>query len=319
MSPITTIFRRDNFVHNSSLKLWEVGPRDGLQSENKTLPIEAKCHLVSSLMDAGIRQIEVGSFVRAIPQLNDTDALVAHLSAHPLRGETKLTGLIFNAKGLARAVAAGVDGVCLVVFPSETMALKNSGVGAHDGLRIAMDLAVDAKKHGLFVRVDVGTAWSCPYEGQIATERVFEFSSSLLSLPEVDEVALADTIGSAHPFEVHARFLPLIDKYGPARLAGHFHDTQGFALANVTAAYSAGVETFDSSLGGLGGCPFAPGAAGNLATEDLLLLAQKIQSKDLQSVDLSKIWRLIDELQDAIGRPLGGRSAHLWRNRCSDK
>lgn len=315
MSPITTLYHRGNSEVREPMKLWEVSPRDGLQSEKSILPLEAKRQLVSSLMDAGLRHIEVGSFVRTIPQLSDTDALTERLASHPLRAQTTLTGLIFNAKGLKRAIAAGVDGVCVVVMPSETFALKNSGVGAQEGLRRALDLVSEAKQRGLFVRVDVATSWSCPYEGTIPAERVSEFASSFLSNPSVDEVALADTIGHAHPFEVYQRFLPLIEKFGPDRLAGHFHDTQGFAIANVSAAYSAGVRIFDSSLGGLGGCPFAPGAAGNLATEDLLLLAQKMGSPQASEIELGALWGLIETLQTTMGRPLGGRSGHWWRNR----
>jgi len=313
MSPVTTLVQRDVIHKSSSLKLWEVGPRDGLQSECRSLSIENKVHLVSSLMEAGLRQIEVGSFVRAIPQMENTDDLFQQLAQHPLRKQTKLTGLIFNAKGLERAIASGADGACLVVFPSESMALKNSGVGSHEGLRRTLSLAAAAKSQNLFVRVDVGTAWTCPYEGFIAADRVFEFASSLLSVPEIDEVALADTLGHAHPFDVKDRFLPLVERFGPSRLAGHFDDTQGFALANVTAAYSTGVTIFDASVGGLGGCPFAPGAAGNLATEDLLLFAQKIQDSQLCSVDLTKIWKLVADLETTLGRSLGGRSSQWWR------
>jgi hydroxymethylglutaryl-CoA lyase len=315
MSPITTLVRRDVVSTNSTLKLWEVGPRDGLQSEKQTLPLEKKRHMVAALMDAGVRQIEVGSFVKAVPQLRDTDELVKQLADHPLRYQTKFTGLVFNERGLERALESGVDGVCLVVFPSETMAIKNSGVGSYEGLRRALDLASSAKKENLFVRVDIGTAWTCPYEGLISAEKVFEFSSALLSVPYTDEVALADTLGHAHPTEVMKRFLPLTQRYGTERLAAHFHDTQGFALANVTAAYSIGVSVFDASVGGLGGCPFAPGAAGNLATEDLLLFAQKMQDSQLNSVDLSRVWKLIDDLEACVDRPLGGRSRGWWRGR----
>jgi hydroxymethylglutaryl-CoA lyase len=267
-------------------------------------------------MEAGLRQIKVGSFVKSASQLEDTDELVKLLAQHPLRDQTKLTGLIFNEKGLDRALAVGVDGVCLVVFPSESMAMKNSSIGSYEGLRRTTDLARAAKKEGLFVRVDVGTAWNCPYEGLVAADRVHEFASNLLDAPEIDEVALADTLGHAHPIEVKERFLPLIERFGTKRLAAHFHDTQGFALANVTVAYSLGVSIFDASVGGLGSCPFAPGAAGNLATEDFVLLASKMKDAQFDSVELTKIWKIIHELEALVDRPLGGRSAHWWRS-CS--
>jgi hydroxymethylglutaryl-CoA lyase len=296
------------------LKLWEVGPRDGLQSEKNILPLDAKRDLVVGMMEAGLRHIEVGSFVRAIPQLADTDELFARLADHPLRKQTTLTGLIFNAKGLERAIAAGVDGVCIVAIPSDTLSQKNAGVGAQEGLLRALALVDEAKAHKLFVRVDLATSWVCPFEGQMPQEKIFEFASALLDKPGVDELALADTIGHAHPLQVYATFARLAEKYSIQRLAAHFHDTQGLALANVTAAMSAGVRIFDSALGGLGGCPFAPGAAGNLATEDLVLMAQKLNSHQLRDVSLSALWAMVEKLEQHIGRPLGGRSRAWWRS-----
>ncbi|MEN9826650.1 MAG: Hydroxymethylglutaryl-CoA lyase [Pseudomonadota bacterium] len=296
------------------LKLWEVGPRDGLQSEKNILSLDAKRDLVVGMMEAGLRHIEVGSFVRAIPQLADTDALFAGLADHPLRKQTTLTGLIFNAKGLERAIAAGVDGVCIVAIPSDTLSQKNAGVGAQEGLLRALALVDEAKAHNLFVRVDLATSWVCPFEGQMPQEKIFEFASALLDKPGVDELALADTIGHAHPLQVYATFARLAEKYSIHRLAAHFHDTQGLALANVTAAMSAGVRIFDSALGGLGGCPFAPGAAGNLATEDLVLMAQKLNSNQLRDVSLTALWTMVEKLEQHIGRPLGGRSRAWWRS-----
>lgn len=317
MSPITQIFRREDFAMNLPLTLWEVSPRDGLQSETQTLSLSAKRDLVVALMKAGVRNIEVGSFVKAIPQLADSDELVASLADHPLRKHTRLTGLIFNSKGLQRALAAGVDGVCVVAIPSETLSLKNAGVGAADGLQRALDLVTEAKTHGLFVRVDIATSWVCPFEGAVAKERIFEFASSFLNKSEVDEVALADTIGHAHPLQVHHLFSLLADRFGTHRLAAHFHDTQGMALANVVAAYSAGVRIFDASLGGLGGCPFAPGAAGNLATEDFILMAQKFSDAGVAGIDLAALWKIVETMESQIGRSLGGRSRNWWRSSCS--
>lgn len=301
-------------VSDQPFTLWEVSPRDGLQSEKQTLSLDAKRELIFGLMDSGIRHIEVGSFVKAIPQLADTDALIPSLAEHPLRSQTKFTGLVFNAKGLERAVAAGVDGVCLVALPSEELSLRNAGVGAHEGLMRALALADEAKRQGLFVRVDLATSWVCPFEGQVPETRILEFASALLQKDSVDELALADTIGHAHPLQVYSTFLKLSERFGTRRLAAHFHDTQGLALANVTAALAAGVRSFDSSLGGLGGCPFAPGAAGNLASEDLVLMAQKFSPQQLASVSLQTLWSTLGKIEKHIGRPLGGRSSAWWRS-----
>lgn len=317
MSPITQLVRRETPKMNLPLTLWEVGPRDGLQSEKKMLSVESKRELVSALMEAGLRKIEVGSFVKAIPQLADSDELVRSLADHSLRKQTILTGLIFNSKGLQRALAAGVDGVCIVAIPSDTLSQRNAGVGASEGMKRALDLADEAKSQGLFVRVDIATAWVCPFEGATPQERIFEFAGEFLNKSQVDEVALADTIGHAHPLQVQSLFAMLVDKFGAAKLAAHFHDTQGLALANVIAAYTVGVRIFDSSLGGLGGCPFAPGAAGNLATEDLVLMAQKFSDAGVDQVSLAALWRIVESMEKQVGRSLGGRSRSWWWSSCS--
>jgi hydroxymethylglutaryl-CoA lyase len=302
-----------DLVHRP-LVLWEVGPRDGLQSEKQTLPLEAKKELIFGLMNAGVRNIEAGSFVKAIPQLADTDALIPLLAEHPLRAQTRLTGLVFNSKGLERALAAGVDGVCVVAIPSDALSLKNAGVAAQEGLQRALALADEAKGHGLFVRVDLATSWVCPFEGAMPETRVLEFASAFLEKTSVDELALADTIGHAHPVQVYSTFSKLAGHFSATRLAAHFHDTQGLALANVTAAMAAGVRVFDSSLGGLGGCPFAPGAAGNLATEDFVLMAQKFSPPQIQSIELPALWNTLAQVERQIGRALGGRSSQWWRS-----
>jgi hydroxymethylglutaryl-CoA lyase len=270
-------------------------------------------------MAAGVRNIEIGSFVKDVPQLMETDALVQSLAQHPLRSQTRFTGLIFNSKGLQRARAAGVDGVCVVAIASDTLARKNSGKGAQESLQIALDLVDEAKAHNMFVRVDVATAWVCPFEGAMPQERVLEFASCFLNKSNVDEVALADTIGHAHPLQVHGLFSALADKYGSQRLAAHFHDTQGMALANVVAAYSAGVRSFDASIGGLGGCPFAPGAAGNLATEDFVLMAQSFTDTGVEHIQLELLWQAVENLEKHLGRRLGGRSHAWWQSKVNPR
>jgi hydroxymethylglutaryl-CoA lyase len=314
MAPLSHIVRREDFNSSTPLKLCEVSPRDGLQSEAQTLGLEVKRQLIADLMSAGVRNIEIGSFVKSVPQLMDTDALVQSLAHHPLRAETHFSGLIFNSKGLKRALAAGVDGVCIVAIPSDSFSQRNAGISAQEGLKQALNLVDEAKANNLFVRVDLATAWVCPFEGQMRHERVFEFASCFLNKSNVDEVALADTLGHAHPLQVHALFSVLGDRYGTQRLAAHFHDTQGMALANVVAAYSAGIRIYDSSLGGLGGCPFAPGASGNLATEDFLLMAQKFADSGVAGIQLEALWKIISNLEKNIGRSLGGRSRQWWHS-----
>lgn len=250
----------------------EVGPRDGLQNEKEVIPTAAKIALIDRLSAAGYAVIEATSFVspRAVPQLADAAEVMAGIARRP---GVYYAALVPNAKGMERALAAGVDAVAVFTGASESFVRHNintSIAGSIDNFRPVVALARAA---GIRVRGYISTAFGCPYEGTVAPAAVARVAGQLLELG-VDELSIGDTIGVATPnqvFEVVGALRPLV---GVERLAMHFHDTRGTALANVLAALQAGITIFDSSAGGLGGCPYAPGASGNLATEDLLYMLQ---------------------------------------------
>lgn len=284
----------------------EVGPRDGLQNERAELSLEDRLDLVGGLLAAGVTQIELGSFVnpKAVPAMAGTDALVVAAKAKhgaKLRG----LGLVMNEKGFDRALAAGADGICIVTVVSETLCQKNNRCSSDEATATALRLLQRAKAAGLYARVDIATAWVCPYEGPISLEQVRRHADQVWEY-QPDEMAFCDSIGHAHPYQVATLFEELGERYGRSRLVAHFHDTQALGLANATAALMQGVRRFDASIGGLGGCPFAPGAKGNLATEDLVHLCDRIGFAT--SIDVTKLWPVVARLEARIGRPLGGQS-----------
>ena len=301
-------FGRPVFAENDQdfVHICEVGPRDGLQNEAVHLSIEDKSALIAGVLKAGLRQVEVGSFVspKAVPAMADTDALTTMVKSTYNSGLRAL-GLVVNAKGFDRALAAGVDGVCIVTVVSESLCQRNNGCSSQTATATAVDLLKRARSHGLFARVDVATSWVCPYEGPIALEQVQRLADQIWEY-QPDELAFCDSIGHAHPYQVASLFAAFGERYERSRLVAHFHDTQALGLANATAALFQGIRRFDSSLGGLGGCPFAPGAKGNLATEDLVHLCHRIGFET--GISLSELWATIAVLERRIGRPLGGQS-----------
>jgi len=292
--------------HQEFVHICEVGPRDGLQNEAVHLSIEDKSALIAGVLKAGLRQVEVGSFVspKAVPAMADTDALTTMVKGTYSSGLRAL-GLVVNAKGFDRALAAGVDGVCIVTVVSESLCQKNNGCSSPAATATAVDLLKRAKANGLFARVDVATSWVCPYEGPIALEQVQRVADQIWEY-QPDELAFCDSIGHAHPYQVASLFAAFGERYERSSLVAHFHDTQALGLANATAALLQGIRRFDSSLGGLGGCPFAPGAKGNLATEDLVHLCHRIGFET--GISLTELWATIAELEPKIGRTLGGQS-----------
>jgi hydroxymethylglutaryl-CoA lyase len=248
----------------------EVGPRDGLQNERASVSTADKIELVNRLGASGLPVIEVSAFVspKWVPQMSDAEQVFAGITR---RGGTRYTALVPNASGLERAQRAGVTDVAIFAASSETFSRRNINQGIDDSFvtyKAVCDAAVAA---GMRVRGYLSTAFGCPYEGTVAPETVATLAARLLELG-VFEVAVSDTIGIAHPGQV-AQLLDIILARMPAdRIALHFHDTRGTALANVLMALPYGIMTFDASVGGLGGCPYAPGAAGNLATEDLIYM-----------------------------------------------
>lgn len=254
----------------SHVTVYEVGPRDGLQNEAETVPSEVKIHFVDLLAAAGLPYIEVTSFVRpgSIPQLSDAEQVAADVARVP---GVRYTALVPNLRGLERSAAAHLSGIALFTAASETFSRHNTNAAIAETIERFKPVAAAARKQNLWIRGYVSTAFGCPYEGDVSVEAVRQVTLQLVGLG-VDEVAVSDTIGMATPGQVVSVVEALLADVPPNKLALHFHDTRGTALANVLAGLQMGITTFDSAAGGLGGCPYAPGATGNLATEDLLFM-----------------------------------------------
>ena len=248
----------------------EVGPRDGLQNEKGVIPTEAKIAFINMLSEAGFSVVEATSFVspKAIPQLADASEVMAGITRRP---GTRYSVLVPNEKGMARALAAQVDEVAVFTGASESFVQHNIRTSIAGSIANFRPVVAMARQAGVRVRGYISTAFGCPYEGAVAPAAVANVARELVTLG-VDELSIGDTIGVATPNQVGDVVDALLGVTSLDKLAMHFHDTRGTALANVLAALELGIAIFDSSSGGLGGCPYAPGASGNLATEDLLYL-----------------------------------------------
>jgi len=255
-----------------AVRVVEVGPRDGLQNEKAQVPTEQKIQFITMLADAGLPVVEATSFVspRAIPQLSDASEVMARLRRIP---PTEYPVLVPNLKGMERALAAGVRSVAVFTAASESFTRHNINASIAESLENFRPVVALARQEHVTVRGYISTVFGCPYEGSVAPEKVLAVAQALLEMG-INELSLGDTIGVATPNQVVDVVGLLLDKGDiPAgSLAVHFHDTRGTALANVLMALQLGISIVDASAGGLGGCPYAPGAAGNLATEDLLYM-----------------------------------------------
>jgi isopropylmalate/homocitrate/citramalate synthase len=286
------------------VRIYEVGPRDGLQNEATPISIEAKVGYVERLVAAGLREIEATSFVspRAIPQLADADALLARL---PAVAGVRYPVLVPNERGMARAEAAGAEALAVFTAATDAFTEHNIGMTIDESLEAFSPVLDRAATLGWWRRGYVSTAFGCPYTGAVDPHAAVTVAERLLDLG-VDEVCFGDTIGVGVPVQVDA----LVEAATGAgirldQMAFHFHDTRGTALANVVAALELGIRTFDSSTGGTGGCPYAPGAAGNLATEDLVYL---LDASGLEhGVDLIKILEAARYIAAALGKPLASK------------
>ena len=303
------------------LTICEVGPRDGLQNEKSPISTEQKLALVNGLIGAGARFIELTSFVnpKAVPQMADADQLLpAALAAHAPQArvlrqaqaaDLRFMSLVINEKGYERAIAAGGKAINIVVVASESLCQRNNRMSTQESLNVAKQLLARAKQDGVWARVSIAAAWVCPFDGPTPPQRVFMCADAVWEAG-VDELALADTIGHAHPLAVGQLLEQLGKRYAMRKLAAHLHDTQAMGLANAYAAIQAGVRIFDTSVGGLGGCPFAPGATGNLATEDLVFMAHKMGFET--GFNLDALWSVVYESEPLIGRRIGGRMREWW-------
>jgi hydroxymethylglutaryl-CoA lyase len=281
----------------------EVGPRDGLQNETAIVPTADKIAFVDRLSSAGFTRIEVSAFVspRWVPQMADAAEVFGGITRRP---GVRYSALVPNAAGLERAMAARVTDIAIFAAASETFSRRNINQSIDQSLATYAGVASAAIGAGLHVRAYLSTAFGCPFEGDVPVARVVDLARRLVDLG-AHEVAVSDTIGIAHPGQVRRMLPDLVARVPADRIALHFHDTRGTALANVLAAVDAGIRTFDASAGGLGGCPYAPGASGNLATEDLLYMLHGLGADTGVSLDL--VADASRALEPSLGRPLPSR------------
>jgi hydroxymethylglutaryl-CoA lyase len=286
-----------------SVKVVEVGPRDGLQNEKVTIPTQAKVDYITALGDAGLRVIEAGAFVspKWVPQMADSADVYRDIPKDP---GVEYPVLVPNMKGLERAIEVGVKSIAIFTAASESFNKRNINMTIDESFENFTQVVPRALGEGMRVRGYVSTAFGCPYEGEVAPEKVLEVVARLLDLG-CYEVSVGDTIGVGTPMQVQGVIGMLLQVIPPKRLAMHFHDTRGTALANTLAALEMGITTFDSSAGGLGGCPYAPGASGNMATEDLIYL---LDGMGIESgVDLKRLVDASSIIAPYLDHPLPGR------------
>jgi hydroxymethylglutaryl-CoA lyase len=281
----------------------EVGPRDGLQNEKVTIPTEAKIDYITALADAGLTTIEAGAFVspKWVPQMADTAEVYRNI---PKDSGVDYTVLVPNIKGLDRAIETGVKSISIFTAASDTFNKRNINMSIDESFANYAPVAARARAEGMKVRGYVSTAFGCPYEGDVAPEKVLEVSARLLDLG-CYEVSVGDTIGVGTPVQVQGVIGILLQVIPSSKLAMHFHDTRGSALANTLAALEMGIATFDASSGGLGGCPYAPGASGNMATEDLVYMLEKMGIDT--AVDLNLLVAASQIIAPYLDHPLPGR------------
>lgn len=296
------------------VRIVEVGLRDGLQNESSELSVEQRYDLYEKLVQAGCMDVEIGAYVspRWVPQMAVTPQLVDMIVSEQSRRKSKVrtSVLVPNEQGMLMAIAAGVKEVAIFAACSESFSLKNINCSIAESFERFKPVMKLAKQHGIRVRGYLSTCFGCPFEGAVSEKKVISIVKKMHALG-VYEVSVGDTIGVAHPAQVVSLFKKLKKAIPVKKLAGHFHDTRGQALANILAAYQTGVRTFDSSIGGLGGCPYAPGAAGNVATEDVVYMFDGMKVKTGLKID-----RLIEThqwLQPKINHPLSSKVGRVGR------
>lgn len=297
------------------IHITDVSPRDGLQNQSVHVGTEAKLELIRLLAAAGVESIEATSFVspRAVPQMADAAALVALVQAGLPRLRTSV--LVPNLKGLERARAAGAREIAVVLAATDTMNRKNINMGLQQAIEVSEQTLVAAHAQGLRTRAYLAVAFDCPFEDLTPLDVVARLAQRMHAAGAA-EVVIADTIGSASPGMVKERLLALTQVVPVQQLAVHFHDTRGMGVANAWAALEVGIRRFDASAGGLGGCPFAPGAAGNVATEDLVLMAER--SGFTTGIAIDRLLDAIDFAERQLRCQLGGR-AITWLRRQREK
>jgi len=286
-----------------TVRIVEVGPRDGLQNEKVTIPTEAKIAYITALADAGLRTIEAGAFVspKWVPQMADSAEVYRDIPKDP---GVDYPVLVPNEKGLARAIESGVKSIAIFTAASESFNKRNINMSIEESIENYAPVVARARAEGIRVRGYVSTAFGCPYEGDVPPEKVLEVVARLLDLG-CYEVSVGDTIGVGTPMQVQGVIGVLLQVVPATKLAMHFHDTRGTALANTLAALEMGIATYDASSGGLGGCPYAPGASGNLATEDLVYMLDRMGIDT--GVDMKRLVKASSIIAPFLDHPLPGR------------
>jgi hydroxymethylglutaryl-CoA lyase len=300
-------------VAKEKLEFVEVSPRDGLQNEPDIVSTENKLALIGRIMDAGFRRLEAGSFVnpKKVPQMADGDAVFAGL---PDRDDVSFIALALNLRGVERALAAGAREINYVFCASDGFSIRNNGGTVEETFRVWPEVAATAKAGGARLSATVSTAFGCPFDGEVAVARVVHVAERCVE-QDIFELALADTIGVGTPSDVHERVRAVRAAIPPrVRLRAHFHNTRNTALANAVAAVEEGVRVLDGSLAGIGGCPFAPGAAGNVPTEDLVYMFARMGFDT--GVDLDRAVEAAKFIGDVLGRATPGMvsRAPKWPN-----
>lgn len=290
--------------------LKEVGPRDGLQNEKATILTADKVALIDLLSASGLSYIEVSSFVHPkwIPQLADAAEVLATIKRQQ---DITYAALIPNKRGLERALTVGIDEASVFMSASESHNKNNINKSIHETYPVLREVVEEAKREGLRVRGYISTVIGCPYEGAIAPQKVREVADALFTMG-VDEISLGDTIGVGVPTQVEALLAHLLPHYAADTLAMHFHDTRGTAMANVVKSMEMGITTFDSAIGGLGGCPYAKGASGNVATEDLLYLFDEMNIHT--GVQMDRVLAAASFIEQKLTKPLNSKQMEIKRH-----
>lgn len=296
------------FILPNSATIIEVGPRDGLQNEAKVVSTEHKLQFIESLQKAGIQEMELTSFVspKWVPQMADARDIMAQVDK---------TGRQFvltpNEKGINAALESGAQAVAVFVGVSNTFNKKNINKTTHESMEALKPLILKLKQDGIFVRACISTAFYCPFEGAVKPEDTMALCRQFVDWG-VDELSVADTIGMATPIESYELFHQLKEAFPAVLMTAHFHDTRKMALANIFAALQAGVDRFDSSAGGLGGCPFAPGATGNVATEDVVNMLHRMGIET--GIDLDGLCEAVQKIEPYVSNPVDTGMYRLYKN-----
>ena len=294
---------------SDEIRFFEVGPRDGLQNEEKILDRADRVKMIEKLVATGVRDIEIGSFVhpRWVPQMEGTEEVAENLEASE---DVRFWALVPNLRGLERAMAVGVEHVAVFMSATEAHNQKNLNRSLQDSLESLQETTRRARSEGMAVRAYISTAFGCPFEGDVDFDVVVEIGEKLLQMG-AGHLSLGDTIGAGDPRSIRSGCRRALDAFGPEKVALHLHDTQGLAVANALVAFEEGIRMFDGAVGGMGGCPYAPGAAGNVASEDLVNLFHQMGAKT--GIDVDALCAVTKWLHEEMGFSIGGSYFAYWR------